>query len=250
MNVRSLRSRRTSGTPAPADDRTLRARVRDAAIELVAADGLEALTARAVADRAGVSPGSVINNFGSMAGLREACDSHVAAIIRERKMQAMSAGASFDVVAALRQADGGPLLAYLAAVLAEDSPAVAHLVDELVADAEAYIEAGVASGMIRPSADPRARAVTLMMSSLGSLVMHRHLARLLGVDLTSPRLGPSELTAYAAPTYELYARGLFTPDFGERTLSALSGERADERPPSTPGPPHEPLSPTVTERTP
>ena len=65
MNMRSV----SSGSP---DDRTVRARVRDAAIDLIAAGGVEALTARAVAERAGVSPGSVIHNFGSMEGLRRA----------------------------------------------------------------------------------------------------------------------------------------------------------------------------------
>lgn len=214
------------------DDRTVRARLRDEAIELVAVRGLDALTARAVADRAGVSAASVINNFGSMAGLRAACDDHVAAIIRAEKMKAMSAGVSFDVVEALRDAEVGPLAAYLAAVLAEDSPAVAHLVDEMVDDAQAYLEAGVASGMIRPSADPRGRAVVMTLSSLGSLVMHRHLTRLLGVDLTAQGSEPSALAPYVAPTYELYADGLFTDEFSRRASLAIDELRAGQpRPP-------------------
>ena len=218
------------------DDRTVRARVRDEAIELVAVQGLDALTARAVAERAGVSPGSVINNFGSMAGLRAACDDHVAAIIRAEKMKALSAGLAFDVVGALREAEAGPLAAhlaaYLAAVLAEDSPAVAHLVDEMVDDAQAYLEAGVASGMITPSADPRGRAVVMTLSSLGSLVMHRHLRRLLDVDLTARGSDPADLTPYLAPLYEQYAGGLFTDEFGQRANAAVQQLRADRsRPP-------------------
>ena len=216
------------------DDRTVRARLRDEAIELVAVRGLDALTARAVADRAGVSAASVINNFGSMAGLRAACDDHVAAVIRAEKMKAMSTGISFDVVGALRDAEVGPLAAYLAAVLAEDSPAVAHLIDEMVDDAQAYLESGVASGMIRPSADPRGRAVVLTLSSLGSLVMHRHLARLLGVDLTAQGSDPSSLAPYVAPTYELYAGGLFTDEFSQRADIAI-----DELPAGQPRPPQD-----------
>jgi AcrR family transcriptional regulator len=219
---------------AVSDDRTVRARLRDEAIELVAVRGLDALTARAVADRAGVSAASVINNFGSMAGLRAACDDHVAAIIRAEKMKAMSAGIAFDVVGALRDAEVGPLAAYLAAVIAEDSPAVAHLVDEMVDDAQAYLEAGVASGMIRPSADPRGRAVVMTLSSLGSLVMHRHLTRLLGVDLTAQGSEPSALAPYVAPTYELYAGGLFTDEFSRRASLAIDELRAGQ-----PGPPQD-----------
>ena len=216
------------------DDRTVRARLRDEAIELVAVRGLDALTARAVADRAGVSAASVINNFGSMAGLRAACDDHVAAVIRAEKMKAMSTGISFDVVGALRDAEVGPLAAYLAAVLAEDSPAVAHLIDEMVDDAQAYLESGVASGMIRPSADPRGRAVVMTLSSLGSLVMHRHLARLLGVDLTAQGSDPLALAPYVAPTYELYAGGLFTDEFSQRANIAI-----DELHAGLPRPPHD-----------
>ena len=207
-----------AGTP---DDRTVRARGRDAGIELVAAGGVEALTARAVAECAGVSPSSVINNFGSMEGLRQACDEHVVALIRQGKTQAMSAGTSFDVVGALRDSDMGPLAAYLAAVLTEDSPAVAHLVDEMVEDALTYSATGVQTGMLRPTEEPRGRAVILTLIGLGTLVMHRHLSRLLGVDLTVTSAGPEALAAYVRPLYELYSGGLFTDEFSTRATAAL-----------------------------
>ncbi len=215
------------------NDLTVRARLRDAAIELVAEEGRDALTARAVADRAGASPGSVMNNFGSMAGLRLACDDHVAGIIRDQKMRVMSAGGSPDILGALREAGAGPLLGYLAAVLSEDSPAVAHLVDELVVDAEAYIEAGVRSGMLRPSDDPRGRAVVLTLLSLGGLVLHRHLHRLLGVDVTAHDADPERVAAYAAPLYELYAGGLFTQSFARQARSAVAGLAAHRSRPTT-----------------
>ena len=226
-----------SADSGPPDDRTVRARVRDAAIELVAARGVEALTARAVAERAGVSPGSVINNYGSMEGLRHACDEHVVALIRQRKADAMAAGMSFDLVGSLREADIGPLSAYLAAVMAEDSPAVAQLVDEMVADAVAYSATGVQTGMLRPTDDPRGRAVILTLSGLGTLVMHRHLSRLLGVDLTASGSGPESLAAYIRPVYEFYAGGLFTEEFSARATAAL-GDLA-------PGQPGAPLDPTA-----
>lgn len=212
-----------SAAAAPPDDRTVRARVRDAAIALVAERGPEALTARAVADRAGVSPGSVINSFGSMGGLRTACDEHVVALIRRVKTDAMAKGMSLDLIGALRDSDLGPLTGYLAGVLTEDSPAVARLVDEMVADAEVYVATGVSTGMLRPTDDPRGRAVLLTIFGLGALALHRHMHRLLDVDLTARDSGPEALAAYLRPVYQLYAEGLFTEEFGRRAAAAIAG---------------------------
>ncbi|MEI2620042.1 MAG: ATP-binding cassette domain-containing protein [Candidatus Nanopelagicales bacterium] len=73
------------------------------------------------------------------------------------------------------------------------------------------------SGLIRPSADPRSRAVVLMLWSLGALAMNRHLERLLGVDLTSP---DADLSPYARPILELYAQGLLTAAAAEHAVAA------------------------------
>lgn len=193
------------------DDRATPARIRDAAIELVATDGVDALTARAVAEAAGVSAGLVIHHFGSMDGLRAACDEHIAAAIREQKSSALRSGPGLDVMAMLRDARTARLVTYVAAVLAEDSPAVSRLVDDLVADAEQYLDEGVRSGMLRHSSDPRGRAVVLTVWGLSTLVMHRHLRRLLGVDLTDPDLDPTTaLVPYLRPVFELFSDGLYT----------------------------------------
>jgi AcrR family transcriptional regulator len=203
-----------TGNDLPADDRSTRARIRDAAIDCVAANGLAETTVRKVAEAAGVSPGSVIHHFGSMEGLRAACDEFVAATIRSYKRSAMTSGPGIDVLAALRDTNMGPLIGYLAAVLADDSPAVAKLVDDLVDDAEGYLQDGVDAGMLRPSADPRGRAVVLTMWNLGALVLHHHLARLIGLDLTDPELGTNpNLAAYAGPVYEVYGEGVMTETF-------------------------------------
>lgn len=215
--------------PAPVDkqlmdDRTTDARIRDAAIACIAEHGVAGTTARKVADAAGVSPGLVIHHFGSMDGLRTACDNHVAAVIRNYKQEAMSAGPNLDVLAALRNPNVGPLMGYLASVLAENSAAVAELVDELVADAEGYTQEGVESGILRPSDDPRGRAVVLTIWSLGALALHEHLDRLLDVDLTDPDvINDPSFAAYAGPIYETYGNGFFTEAFAAQTREALAG---------------------------
>lgn len=203
------------------DDRTAKARILDAAIRSFAENGVGETTARRVAELADVSPGLVIHHFGSMEGLRAACDQRVARRVRELKEGAAANGANLDVLQTLRQSDAGHLLGYLAAVLVEDTPAVARLVDEMVADAEAYTERFVEAGMLEPSADPRSRAAVLVLWSLGALVLHKHLERLLGVDLTDSDLvaGPG-LAAYALPVYEIYS-GILTDAWAERLTASL-----------------------------
>jgi len=202
------------------DDRTAKARIRDAAIDCFAEHGVAATTARKVAAAADVSPGLVIHHFGSMDGLRAACDRYVTEVIRDQKGSAMAAGPGLDLLGAMRDASLGSLPRYLARVLVEDSAAVARLVDGIVADVEQYLEDGVATGMLRPTDDPRGRAVVLAAWSLGALAMHHHIERLLGVDLTAPEPGP-EVAAYAAPAYEMLADGLFTDTFAARTREQL-----------------------------
>ena len=184
-------ARDISGEPAPVDDRTTRAPIRDAAITCFADHGIVGTTVRKIATAADVSPGLVIHHFGSMEGLRAECDDHVAESIRRYKRSAISEGPNVDVLAALRGSEAMPWLGYLVAVLADDSPTVARLVDELVADAEGYLALGVETGMIRPSPNPRGRAAMLLIWSLGALVLHQHVERILGVDLTDPNIAES-----------------------------------------------------------
>ena len=218
LNMRSIEA---VGEPAT-DDRTTKARIRDAAVACFAEHGIAATTARKVATAAGVSAGLVMHHFGSMEGLRAACDRHVTAMIRELKGGAMAAGAGFDPLAAFRSAAGGPPLArYLARTLVDGSPQVADLVDELVGDAIAYIETGVENGMLTASRYPRERAAIMTMWSLGALVLHEHLERLIGYDLTDPAFNPKAAASYMAPALEILS-GLFTETTVERMKEAFN----------------------------
>jgi AcrR family transcriptional regulator len=206
-------------------DRTSRARIRDAAIERFADHGVDGTSVRGIAAAAGVSPGLVIHHFGSKDALRVACDQHVAALIRERKRAAMGAG-GMDPLGSLRAAEAGPpLLRYLARTLVDGSPHVAELVDELVADAEEYMAEGVANGLLEPSDDPRGRSAVLTIWSLGALVLHEHLHRLLGADLTGD---PAGLGPYAVPAAELLTHGVLRPTLYEQVRATFAG--ADDRP--------------------
>ncbi|MDH3261538.1 MAG: TetR family transcriptional regulator [Acidimicrobiia bacterium] len=205
--------RSTEAIPADGgltDDRTAKARIRDAAVVWFAEHGVAATTVRKVASAAGVSPGLVMHHFRSMEGLRSACDEYVVARIRDLKSDAMAAGTGFDPLAALRSSTAGPPIArYLARTLVDGSPYVDDLVDEIVADAVEYTQAGVETGLLIPGKYPQQRAAILTIWSLGALVLHEHLERLIGVDITGPLDDQRSASAYLAPLLEIFS-GFFT----------------------------------------
>jgi len=229
MNVRSA-----TPTPPVEDARSTPARIRDAAILVFAEAGFRAATVRAIAERAGVSPALVIHHYGSKGGLREACDAFVTGFVRERKIEAMQAGPGLDPLALLRDDDDSlPLLGYLGRSLQDGSPAVAALVDEMVADAEAILAAGVESGTVRPLDHPRGVAAVLTLWSLGALVLHEHVHRILGADLTGPWSTAALSAGYTLPAAEILTRGLVAPGVYERLAAAAeaapSGSAASDK---------------------
>lgn len=207
------------GRGSGADDRTGRARIRDAALECFAEAGVAGTSIRTIARAAGVSPALVIHHFGSKDALRVACDEHVAAVVRERKREAVATGGG-DPVAALRGYErGAPLMRYLARTLIDGSQHVADLIDEMVEDAVAYSADAVRNGTMRPSDLHRERVVVLTLWSLGALVLHEHLQRLLDVDITGDmrQMGP-----YLLPAAELLTHGAISVDYHERVRDAFS----------------------------
>jgi AcrR family transcriptional regulator len=209
----------------PAGDLTARARIRDAAIARFAAEGVARTSVRAIAAEAGVSPALVMHHFGSKDALRVACDQHIAALVRERKLAAMAAGASLDPLAALREArDDPPVLRYLATTLVDGSPHVAELVDEMIDDATTYMEEGVRTGILRPTHDPRGRAAVLTLWSLGALALHEHVQRVLGVDLAGD---PADAMAYFLPATEILGRGAITQGFYEHLRAGFEQQEEE-----------------------
>ena len=105
---------------------------------------------------------------------------------------------------------------------------MADLVDELVNDAVAYIEVGVESGMLTPSKYPRQRAAILMVWALGGLVLHEHLARLVGIDVTEPLDNLAATDAYIMPVWEIY-NGFLTDPAYEQLSEALLKASAEAK---------------------
>lgn len=218
---------RAEGDRSADPDLTARARIRDAAIACFAEAGVPGTSVRTIAAAAAVSPGLVIHHFGSKDALRVACDRHVATTIRASKTDAMTAGASFDLVGALREAsDGPPIIPYLARTLADGTPEVADLIDEMVADARDYLAAGVEAGTLTPTDDLHGRASVLVVWSLGALVLNEHVTRLTGARLDGD---PQAMTPWMLSAMEILAKGLLADDDVYDTYrAALAGQNEEE----------------------
>jgi AcrR family transcriptional regulator len=212
------------------DDRTTKARIRDAAITQWASNPPNSVTVRDIASAAEVSPASVIHHFGSMAELRDAANAHIAGLIRDHKTAAVQASGPLDLLGSLERLSDLPISAYLARAAVSDDPMVASLIDELLEDAVTYIEAGVSAGTIRPSDRPRERAVVLMLWSLGGLVLHDHMERYLGVDLTDPKaLASQAAEPYTRAAFEIIGRGILADDFAATIEHSLDDAYGTDR---------------------
>jgi TetR/AcrR family transcriptional regulator, regulator of cefoperazone and chloramphenicol sensitivity len=189
------------------DDLTAPARIRDAAIEQFGQNGF-AVGVRAIAKSAGVSAGLVIHHFGSKDGLRKACDDYVAESIRESKTESLrntDPAAWLSAVAEIESS--APMMAYLVRSMQSGGDLAKTLWRNMIDNAEQYLEEGVRSGVIKPSADPKARALYLSMCGGGAFLLYLQMHDT-----------PTDLRAVlhdygrdmVLPALEIYAHGLMT----------------------------------------
>jgi AcrR family transcriptional regulator len=189
-------------TERPAGDLTARARIRDAALDRFAAVGFDAASIRGIADAAGVSPGLVQHHFGSKEGLRRACDEAVLEQVRTKLRAAQTGDLTNPRVLGALYAAAPPLLRYVARSVVDASPAGASLLDEMTSLTETWLSATWPERFPQGSRAARDAAVVLVAQSVGTLVLHGHVARLMGLepwrDILSPRIGLAQLEVYEA----------------------------------------------------
>lgn len=203
-------------------------RILEAAVRLLGRNGIAATSLKAIAAEAGVSQALIIHHFGSKDGLRRACDAHVNRLIRARKESVIDEGPNPDPLHGLRMmADGRDLMRYLVRTLTEGGDGV---------DAAGHVALGVEEGAFRPSNMPRERVALLTLWSLGALVLHEHLHRLLGVDLLADDYGPAGLAPYLRPALEIFTNGLLTDGAYEEFIDALDATADAPAPPDDPAP--------------
>ena len=204
------------------EDLTAKAKLRDAAIELIAKN--EPFTARSVAEKAGVTPGLIRHHYGSMAGLEEACDDHIAEIIRDSKDRATANVGSVDVLAAIRDSGEAHVMGYLARRLTQGSSRIDKLVDLLAEDATGYIQRAIDAGVMTPLADVPTAARMLTIYSLGALALHTHLERLLDIDITQTDLASQPgIGKYVHVQFEIF-KSLMPAELIEQFQSQIPTE--------------------------
>ena len=189
-----------------AEDLTAVARIRDAAIEQVGQHGFS-VGLRAIAQAAGVSAALVIHHFGSKDGLLKACDDHIAKEIRQAKSESLTTASDpaswLTMVAEIETF--APMTAYLVRSMQAGGDLAKGFWQQMVDNAEEYLEEGVRAGTLKPSRDPKARAKFLSINNGGGLLLYLQMHD-----------NPTDLRAvlrdYAEdmmlPALELYSNGL------------------------------------------
>lgn len=188
------------------DDRSTRARIRDAALARFASDGFQQATLRAIAADAGVSPALILHHFGSKDGLRLACDDHVVTLMMAELEQWVSRPSELaDQPASFAQmfADAGDLVGYVGRALVEGGTRTDDLVDRFVDLSEEMLAEGEARGTMRASGDRRSLAAVLVLWDLATIVLGAHLARAIG-ESDPQRV----MLRYATVAMEVFSRGM------------------------------------------
>jgi TetR/AcrR family transcriptional regulator, regulator of cefoperazone and chloramphenicol sensitivity len=195
----------------PEQDLTGKARIREAALELFAANGVAATSLRAIAQAAEVSPALVIHHFASKEGLCQAVDEAVVERIETALGEAPAEGSGDHLLAErgqmmVRLLRGQPVLCdYLGRALSEDTEASAALFHRLLASASrdrALVEAGA----IRGKSDPFWRAIHQMLLVVGPLMMRRRIEQELGGSL----LEEHNFERWMRANTDLLQNGLYT----------------------------------------
>jgi AcrR family transcriptional regulator len=187
-------------------DLTARARLRNSAIELFALRGFNA-SVRDIAAHAGVSAGLITHHFGSKQILREECDTEVLRQYRTVKGEGVAMSPTQTMTLLTELDEYAPMLVYILRSVREGGAAGVAFLENMIEEAVAFSEEGVASGMVKPSRDPRARARFLVTCSLGGLLLQLSLHP--GLDLAD--IGPTVrrlVEEITLPTLEVYTEGV------------------------------------------
>ena len=201
------------------DDLSARAKIRQAAMAQFAEHGYEKTTIRGIAAAAGVSAGLVRHHFGSKQGLRDAVDTHVLNEVRRINDEVMVDVERGDFAATTASRTVmRPFLPYLARALVDGSPIVATLFDQMVELTEPWFKLLDLSRPGESTVDVRVRAAVFNAMALGVPLLHEHIARVVGADLTTPE-GDRVI---ANALLDLYSRPVVSQELAEAGRRALN----------------------------
>ena len=164
--------------------------------------------------------------FGSIEGLRAACDEYVTSSISSAKAEALSSRDPATWIQQIAHIDSlATVLGYLARSLLSRDEFGRAVIQQLTEDAYAYLETAVRAGTIKPSQDPRARGRFLTMTAGGGFLLYLQMH-------STPTDMHAVLRDYTRdmimPALELYSQGLMADDEKCGTFAVASD--TSERP--------------------
>jgi AcrR family transcriptional regulator len=204
-SVLVMRTASRSAVRSPSD-LTARARIRDTAIECFAETGFDS-PFRAIAAKAGVSPGLITHHFASKDSLRAECDHEVLRRYHALKSEAIADPSGYLFARLAAPGGAAIVVVYMLRAIHAGGQAGRVFLENLVDEARAVMAESVASGLVRPSRDEEARVRYLTYQAMGAMLLE---------FLAEPQATPDEFVASLGarqrdtilPILELYTEGL------------------------------------------
>lgn len=162
---------------------------------------------RAIAARAGVSPGLITHHFGSKAALRTECDEEVLRRYRDLKAQGVAEPSVSLLTQLSAPGSSADLVVYILRAVHAGGAAAETFLEHLIDDMRPVMAQSVSAGLVRPSRDEEARLRYLTYQTLGALLVQ---------FLTTPRATPEEFVTSlrdsrhetVLPMLELFTEGV------------------------------------------
>jgi AcrR family transcriptional regulator len=195
-------------------DLTARARIREAALTLFAAKGIDGATIRDIAQAAGVSSGLLRHHFGSKEGLRDACDDYVMAELARVRAPYLAGNQTLGAQAMSNALNSVPLRLqnYVVRSTMDGTPAGAQMFERNVDEAATWL----AHSDIETD-DPRAYCAVLVSLQMGMFLMRDRISATIGDDTHEP-VGQARMLRAAV---DIFAQPLLPPEMAADARAAL-----------------------------
>ena len=228
--MRDQGERTPTRLPVRAADLSPAARIRNAALEGFAEQGVAATSIRDVAAAAGVSPGLVQHHYGTKAGLREAVDEYVIAVsletfqglVTDRPDDGGDMWASMGDVTTAWVRDNAVALRYVARGLADGDPGAARIFSALLGIARtSWLEPLATAGGLDDGVDRDWAAIHVILFNLASVLLEPAISR----ELPAPFFSAAQLERWNLATTGLYRRAFAPERTGEQKRPPGGGGR-------------------------
>lgn len=171
-------ARRLPGAGSPANDLTGKARIRNAALDLFAEQGVDATSLRAIASAAGVTVGLIVHHYGTKEALREAVELAIVDRFAETIASVPLGSRPVDQIAAARDQAVAEMLStnraivdYLRRALLDGSAERGDLVSRLSQLSAQQVHDLRAAGVASTKHTVGEQVVTIMVRQLGRLFL-------------------------------------------------------------------------------